>query len=75
MGLFSSVGRMFVNNDRTNLYIGFDEVMLRAGEELFVFLEVPSLAGRATLRTLGNGLLDPGGEAVDALDFLSTDCG
>lgn len=71
MGLFTSAGRMFVNNDRTNLYIGFDEVMLRAGEELLVFLEVPALTGRSNLANLGNDFVDPEGEGVDALDFVS----
>jgi 3',5'-cyclic AMP phosphodiesterase CpdA len=71
MGHYTSAGRMFVNNDRTNLYIGFDEVMLRAGEELFVFLQVPALPGRTNLVDLGDGVIDPDGEAVDSLDFLA----
>jgi hypothetical protein len=71
MGLFSSAGRIFVNNDRENLYIGFDEVMLRAGEELFLFIEAPGVAGTNSLRNLGDGLANPEGEAVDGLDFLA----
>ena len=71
MGSFSSAGRLFVNNDSHQLYLGLDQVMLRAGEELFLFLEVPTLAGRSALTNLGNGLIDPGNEGADGLDFLS----
>jgi acid phosphatase type 7 len=71
MGLFSSVGRMFVNNDQHHLYVGFDEVMLRPGEELFLFVEVPTLSGVANLQRIGNGVMDPNGEGADGLDFLA----
>jgi hypothetical protein len=70
-GSFSGAGRLHVNNDGTNLYIGFDEVMLRAGDELFAFIESPNLAGATNLQNTGNGVLDPSGEGADALDFLS----
>ncbi|MGZ8901204.1 MAG: metallophosphoesterase, partial [Limisphaerales bacterium] len=71
MGLYSSAGRLFVNNDHHHLYLGFDEVMLRAGEELFLFLEVPTLTGRTNLQGVGNGRVDPNDEGVDGLDFLA----
>ena len=71
MGLFSSVGRMFVNNDQHHIYVGFDEVMLRPGEELFLFIEVPTLSGLTNLQHVGNGVMDPNGEGADGLDFLS----
>jgi hypothetical protein len=71
MGLFTSAGRLFVNNDRQNLYVGLDEVMLRAGEELFIFVEVPGIPGVTSLRDLGNGVADPFEEGADGLDFLS----
>jgi hypothetical protein len=71
MGLFTSPGRLFVNNDKQHLYLGLDEVMLRPGEELFLFLEVPGLSGLNSLRDLGNGLVDPAGEGADGLDFLA----
>ncbi len=71
MGLFTSSGRLFVNNDRQNLYLGLDEVMLRAGEELFVFVDVPGIPGVGSLAQIGNGLTDSSGEGVDGLDFLS----
>jgi len=70
MGQFSSAGRLFVNNDKEHLYLGFDEVMLGAGEELYVFLEVPGLNGVASLDGLGNGVIDPEGEGADGLDFM-----
>jgi hypothetical protein len=70
MGNYTSAGRIFVNNDRTNVYLGLDEVMLRAGEELVVFLEVPSLRGRTNMANFGDGFLDTT-EGVDTLDFLS----
>ena len=71
MGRFTSAGRLFVNNDKQNLYLGLDEVMLRAGEELFMFLEVPRLQGVSSLRDIGNGLVDSAGEGADSLDFLA----
>lgn len=71
MGRFTSAGRLFVNNDKQNLYLGFDQVMLRAGEELFMFLEVPGIQGVSSLGSIGNGLVDPAGEGADGLDFLS----
>ena len=71
MGLFTSPGRLFVNNDHNHLYLGFDEVMLRAGQELLVFLEVPGLAGTNSLQRIGNGAVDPEFEGADGLDFLA----
>ena len=71
MGSFTSAGRLFVNNDHHQLYLGLDQVMLHAGEELFLFLEVPTLSGRNNLTNLGNGLIDPENEGADGLDFLS----
>jgi hypothetical protein len=64
MGRFTSAGRLFVNNDKQNLYLGLDEVMLRAGEELFMFLEVPGIPGVNSLRDIGNGLVDPVGKVL-----------
>ena len=71
MGSFTSAGRLFVNNDHHQLYLGLDEVMLHPGEELFLFVEVPTLAGRSSIADLGNGLIDPDNEGADGLDFLS----
>jgi len=44
-GKQSSAGRLFVNNDGENLYLGFDELALRSGDELFVFVQTPGLSG------------------------------
>ena len=71
MGLYTSAGRLFVNNDYHHLYLGFDEVMLRAGEDLLLFIELPSLAGQTNLLAIGNGRLDPEDEGADGLDFLT----
>lgn len=71
MGLFTSAGRLFVNNDREHLYLGLDEVMLRAGEELFLFIEAPGLEGTNSLRQLGDGVVNPLEEGADGLDFLA----
>jgi hypothetical protein len=71
MGRFTSTGRLFVNNDKQNLYLGLEEVMLRAGEELFLFIQAPGLPGVTSLRETGNGLIDPAAEGVDGLDFLA----
>lgn len=71
LGRFTSTGRLFVNNDEENLYLGFDQVMLGPGEELYVFLEAPGLPGVPSMTNIGNGLIDPDGEGADGLDFLS----
>jgi hypothetical protein len=39
VGQHSATGRLFVNNDNDNLYVGIDEAMLHTGDELFLFLE------------------------------------
>lgn len=71
MGLYTSAGRLFVNNDHHHLYLGFDEVMLRAGEDLFLFIELPALTGQTNLLAIGNSRLDPNDEGADGLDFLT----
>ncbi len=69
-GRDSNLGRLFVNNDRTNLYLGFWEAMTHPGQEILLFVESPRLAGVSHLAGLGNGLADAGGEGADALDFV-----
>ncbi len=39
VGKNSSSGRLFVNNDNHNLYLGIDEAMLHTGDELFLFIQ------------------------------------
>ncbi len=69
-GGFSNPGRLFVNNDRTNLYIGIDRLMLYPTNNLFLFIDSPRLSGISGLPGIGNGVVDPDGEGVDGLDFL-----
>lgn len=69
-GGFSNLGECHVQNDKTNLYVGFSKVMLAPGQNLFVFLAGPSGRGVAGLKGLGNGIVDPTGQGSDGLDFL-----
>ena len=59
-GKFSNLGRAFVNNDQTNLYIGFDRVMIYGNNNIFLFIESPRLPGVTNLagdreRDFGSG--------------------
>jgi hypothetical protein len=69
-GKFSSVGRVFVNNDLQNIYIGIDEMSIDPTNIVYLFLENPKQPGVATMAGLGNGILDPEGEGADGLDFI-----
>jgi predicted phosphodiesterase len=70
-GQFSSPGRLWVNNDKNNIYIGLDEVMATSGKSVFLFLETPNGAGVHSMAPIGNGVRDPDGEGADGLDFLA----
>ena len=72
-GDFSNPGRFFVNNDATHLYLGFDQVMIREDNNLFLFIESPHLAGVTNLAGLGDGLVGTveGVEGLDLLENLS----
>lgn len=69
-GDFSNLGRVHVNQDHDFLYVGFEELVLGADANLFLFIESPGLPGVSTMEGLGNGLIDPLGEGVDGLDVL-----
>ncbi len=69
-GQFSNLGRVYVNNDRAHLYIGFEQVMIYPGHDVFLFVESPRLKGVTHLSDTGNGLIDPDGQGADGLDFL-----
>jgi hypothetical protein len=69
-GEASNLGRLFVNHDRTHLYLGLAQSMIRPDQTIYLFLEVPGMPGVSTLRGLGNGKLDPAGEGADGLDLL-----
>ncbi|MBI3414408.1 MAG: metallophosphoesterase [Verrucomicrobia bacterium] len=70
-GKFSNLGRVFVNNDRTNLYVGFEQTMIYANNNIFLFIESPRLSGVTNLLNVGNGIVDPAGQGADGLDFLA----
>jgi hypothetical protein len=69
-GEFSNLGRVYVNNDASNLYVGFEQTMLHANNNVFLFVESPRVAGVTNLIGLGNGVIDAMGQGVDGLDFL-----
>ena len=69
-GQFSNLGRVYVNNDETNLYVGLEQVMIQGDNNLFLFIESPRCAGVSTMAGLGNGKYDPGGEGAEGLDCL-----
>jgi len=68
-GDFSNLGRVFVNNDSTHLYIGFEQAMLSEDNNIFLFVESPHLAGVSNLVGLGDGMIGTG-EGVEGLDRL-----
>ena len=69
-GQQSDLGRLRVNYDSTNLYLGFDQVMILRNENVFLFLEVPNMPGVSTMAGLGNGIIDPEEQGADGLDCL-----
>jgi Calcineurin-like phosphoesterase/Purple acid Phosphatase, N-terminal domain len=40
-GQFSNLGRVYVNNDFTNLFIGFEQAMFYSNNNVFLFIETP----------------------------------
>ncbi len=68
-GDYSNLGQVYVNNDTTNLFIGFKQSMLYSSNNIFLFIESPHLAGVTNLVGLGNGIPDTT-QGVDGLDFL-----
>ncbi len=67
-GRFANLGRARVAMDKSHLHLGLEFVMIPADTDVCLFLEVPGLPGVPTLAGLGNGIPDPNGEGVDALD-------
>jgi hypothetical protein len=68
-GNFSNLGRVYVNNDATNLFIGFEQSAFYSNSTVFLFIESPRLNGVTNLIGLGNGVAD-NVQGVDGLDFL-----
>ncbi len=69
-GRFSNLGQVYVNNDATNLYIGFAQVMMYRGNNVFLFIESPRQSGVGSMAGVGNGFVDPEGQGADGLDCL-----
>lgn len=70
-GRFSNLGRVFVNNDRTNLFVGFDQTMIHRTQDILLFMEGPGGGGVSSLAEVGNGRVDPDEQGADALDFAA----
>jgi hypothetical protein len=68
-GDFSNLGRVYVNNDSTNLFIGLEQVMIYSNQNIFLFVESPRQAGVTNLTGLGDGIAGTA-EGADGLDFL-----
>jgi hypothetical protein len=68
-GAFSNLGRVYVNNDATNLFIGFEQAMIYSNQNIFLFIEMPGQGGVTNLVGLGDGLAGTA-EGVDGLDLL-----
>ena len=69
-GQWSNLGRVYVNNDEANLFVGFEGVMIYPDSTIILFIESPRLPGVTNLIGLGNGIIDPWRQGVDGLDFL-----
>jgi hypothetical protein len=69
-GGFSNLGEFYVNNDSTNLYLGFRNAMFYRDNNIFLFVETPRQIGVASMRGVGNGIIDPAGQGADGLDCL-----
>jgi hypothetical protein len=69
-GRFSNLGEFYVNNDSTNLYLGFRNLMFYNNNNVFLFIETPQLPGVTSMSGLGNGEIDPTEQGADGLDCL-----
>jgi hypothetical protein len=69
-GRSSNLGRVYVNNDNSDLYIGFESVMIYDDQTVYLFIESSRQPGVTNLAGLGNGIIDPRREGADGLDFL-----
>lgn len=69
-GKMSNPGMFHVLNDQNFIYLGFQQVMLRPGDDLYVFVEGGTKAGVTDLKGLGDGISDPEGQGADGFDCL-----
>jgi hypothetical protein len=68
-GNMSNLGRVYVNNDATNLFIGFEQTMIYSNQNIFLFVESPRQAGVSNHVGLGGGMAATA-QGVDGLHFL-----
>ncbi len=69
-GRTANLGQLRVALDPAHLHIGLDRLIFGPETDACVFIELPDQSGIATLAGLGNGIPDPAGEGVDALDGM-----
>jgi hypothetical protein len=67
-GEWSNLGTLHVNNDGTNLYLGLRDVMIQNTSDIYILIEVPTLAGVSNLIGLGDGISGTP-QGLDALDL------
>lgn len=69
-GRHSTAGRLVAEFDQEYLYLGLDQIALRADQHLLVFVGSEARPGVASLEAVGNGVEDPDGQGMDGLDRL-----
>lgn len=69
-GDYANLGRLWVNCDATNLYLGLEQLTMNRSNSVFLFIETPGSKGVSTMAGVGNGRIDPLGEGADGLDCL-----
>lgn len=69
-GKKANLGRLRLMADATHLHVGLERMILPADHDACVFVGTATAPGVASLAGLGNGIPDPGGEGVDALDGM-----
>ena len=69
-GSYANLGQMWVNHDKTNLYLGFSSVMLQSTQNLLLFIDAPTQQGVCSVSPYTtNSLFSSDG--VNALRALS----
>jgi predicted phosphodiesterase len=69
-GQFANLGLLRASLDRANLYLGFERVMVSSNADVVLFVESPRQPGVGKMEGLGNGVFDPEGQGIEALDTL-----
>ena len=69
-GTSANLGQVRVHNDRTHLYVGFEQAMIGSSQNIFLFIDSPRQSGVADLAGLGDGKVGFNGEGADGLDYL-----